>query len=276
MITNNITFNSSEACYNDTLNCHGYGNCALNGDHWICLCNLYYDYHTNCKTTILETSWDGGDKFFWISGLIETAIIFGLFLSEIIFQVRDKKILLNEASLIRLIIILYCLMRFVDYGIWAFQTLSSQSCRICFEVGLFFMVYPYVIGVLIFKLCVVMWYSLVIAIETMDMTSYKRTRNMYKIFCIVYAIGGSVLATLLATSMDVFLVIVVLYISVPLIPSLLHCSVQIYKMVKHLHGKDDQEALLHKNIILGVICIAFVTLGTLTGVLNIIHFQPKP
>eukprot|EP01124_Arcella_intermedia_P009478 TRINITY_DN16181_c0_g1_i3.p1 TRINITY_DN16181_c0_g1~~TRINITY_DN16181_c0_g1_i3.p1 ORF type:complete len:338 (-),score=57.76 TRINITY_DN16181_c0_g1_i3:36-1049(-) len=278
MITNNITFNSSEACYNDTLNCHGYGNCALNGDHWICLCNLYYDYHTNCKTTILETSWDGGDKFFWISGLIETAFILALFLSEIIFQARDKKILLNEATLIRFIIVLYCSMRFVDYGIWAYQTLSAKSCRLCFEIGLFFMVYPYVIGVLIFKLCVVMWYNLVISLKTLDISSFERGRKIYIIIIICYATGGAILITLMTTRLDVFLAVVLLWIIIPIFPSLINCALQIYRVTKILHVLDTDRTkhVLRKNMVLGFLCVAFVVIGLLTGVMNIIQFQVRP
>eukprot|EP01124_Arcella_intermedia_P007188 TRINITY_DN14354_c0_g2_i1.p1 TRINITY_DN14354_c0_g2~~TRINITY_DN14354_c0_g2_i1.p1 ORF type:complete len:219 (-),score=34.68 TRINITY_DN14354_c0_g2_i1:39-620(-) len=143
---------------------------------------------------------------------------------------------------------------------------------------MFFIIYPYVFGVLIFKLCVVMWYTLVISLETLDTTIYKKGKRIYVIVCIVYATGGSVLVTLLTTSLDVFLGVVLVWIMVPLIPSILHCAIQIFKMVKHLRVLDNQRSnyVLRKNVILAVICIAFVTIGILTGVLNIIHFQPQP
>eukprot|EP01124_Arcella_intermedia_P017946 TRINITY_DN24926_c0_g1_i1.p1 TRINITY_DN24926_c0_g1~~TRINITY_DN24926_c0_g1_i1.p1 ORF type:complete len:342 (+),score=70.55 TRINITY_DN24926_c0_g1_i1:26-1051(+) len=265
----NLTFTSQGECINSTNNCYNHGACTLNGGDWFCLCKIFYDYKTNCQLNAQQSVWIGNDTFFWVMGLILSGVLMVSFLFEIILQFYHKKVRFNELALMRILLVLYTALRIIDYAFWGRNSIEDGHCEICNSIGLFFTFFPYILFVLCFKICVVIWYNLVLNLSFKS-ENYKLGKNIYIGISIFYTIGAIILIVFMCISLELFLTFVVYWIMIPLIGTIIHCYIQVYKLQKHLHDKSDPATRVawKKNIILGILSIASTIVVILTVGMN--------
>eukprot|EP01124_Arcella_intermedia_P016179 TRINITY_DN22757_c0_g1_i1.p1 TRINITY_DN22757_c0_g1~~TRINITY_DN22757_c0_g1_i1.p1 ORF type:complete len:330 (+),score=24.38 TRINITY_DN22757_c0_g1_i1:26-1015(+) len=270
------SFHSYGECFNQTKGCYGNGLCvAPPGRNWTCSCKFFFYPQTNCGTTV-RGLWNGKDTPFWVCGLIVSTILLLLFLIECFFQFKHKKLLRNEMTLMRFILIAALSFRVVDYSLWGYLSTSKVYCFSCEQVQLVLSYVPYYLGVLSLKICVVVWFNLMLSIENLSFNHFKTGRNVYIVISTVFAAVGLVLMLGCAIfSYTAFRPVVNYTITIPLLGTVIHCYVQVYKIFKKLKGAKAPKAIeaYRKNSILGWLSSAWSVIIVLVVTIDIAFFR---
>eukprot|EP01124_Arcella_intermedia_P013341 TRINITY_DN19767_c0_g2_i1.p1 TRINITY_DN19767_c0_g2~~TRINITY_DN19767_c0_g2_i1.p1 ORF type:complete len:279 (-),score=34.84 TRINITY_DN19767_c0_g2_i1:4-840(-) len=274
----NITFSSQEECLNSTQNCFHNGQCLKNNGDWLCFCKLFYDYHFNCEVDIRDSVWQGRDLYFYVIGLVLSTLLLLLFLMEWRLQYKHQKhIKLNEMTIVRCVFVLYILMRIIDYSLGTTIYITKSYLTYDF-IANFFIFFPYVLSVLSYQLCVVVWYNLIL-VTTLKNNKYNLLgKNIFLGMSVVYSIGALVLIILVGIDISIFLNVVVYWILIPLVGSILHCFIQVYRVNSLLKDKTIEPSkalkkLKKKNKILGLLSQFLTIIVLLTIALNVIEYQ---
>eukprot|EP01124_Arcella_intermedia_P034153 TRINITY_DN8413_c0_g1_i2.p1 TRINITY_DN8413_c0_g1~~TRINITY_DN8413_c0_g1_i2.p1 ORF type:complete len:238 (+),score=32.10 TRINITY_DN8413_c0_g1_i2:399-1112(+) len=166
-------------------------------------------------------------------------------------------------TLLRLSVILYLLLRLADFCIWGYNSRIMQNCSACDLAQMFFLVFPLVVCVLIFKLCVVVWYNLILAISRMNAREYHIGRNIYIVMGVIYLIGAVILMVLMIINLNLSVSLALFWIILPLIGSLIHSFIQVFRVNSTLKKDLSEPSTRHayqKNIIFGALNIAYTIL----------------
>jgi len=260
----NVTFGSFGECMNLTLSCFGHGNCEAVDGAWRCVCIYYYDWTTLCK------SLEKDPMFYWIIGLICSAVLLLLFLAEMILQVmdEDKEKRYNKGFLCKLVMFITCCFRIIDYSYWGYNLIHDLDPNPYANYFLTF--YPYLFDTLCYFILNISWYSLVLnlSLSAEQSEAYIFGRNVFKVITVVYGVGTLVMCIFIGFLPDVFMILVTLWLSIPTILGVIHSFIQVYRLHRLLaslnNGGKKVQIAKYKNklyALISLVGICFVAAG---------------
>jgi len=266
----NVTFGSFDECMNQSLSCFGHGNCAAMDGGWRCVCIYYYDWKTVCK------SLEKDPMFYWIIGLICSAVLLILFLLEIILQmkyeVKEKRF--NKGFLCKLVMFITCCFRIIDYSYWGYNLIHDLDPNPYANYFLTF--YPYLFDTLCYFILNISWYSLVLqlSLSVEQSESYLFGRNVFKVITVVYGVGTLIMCIFIGFNPEIFMILVSVWLSIPTILGVIHSFIQVYRLHRLLATLNDGKKVLiakYKNklyALISLVGICFVVSGMIEVLWN--------
>eukprot|EP01124_Arcella_intermedia_P009345 TRINITY_DN16093_c0_g1_i1.p1 TRINITY_DN16093_c0_g1~~TRINITY_DN16093_c0_g1_i1.p1 ORF type:complete len:352 (-),score=56.01 TRINITY_DN16093_c0_g1_i1:48-1103(-) len=256
--TTTITlFPSRVECLNQTNTCYGHGLCIPTGSLWSCKCNLFYLPNDNCLSFF--SVFFGKFIFIWCISISVYCILFTLVSTEILLNLKIGK-WKNAMMVLKGVLLLYLSFRIVECSLWFFNAYRTYPCDPCVNALYVILLFPFVLGVLVLSICVIVWYSLIMTFK-MRQDLYKLGRNIYIGFGIIYGIGSCVLLPLITVSVDVYLQFLTFWVIIPLFLIVVHCLVEVFNLRRELKHREMDKSLKKaqkKNTILGILSIIYL------------------
>eukprot|EP01124_Arcella_intermedia_P026016 TRINITY_DN4795_c0_g3_i1.p1 TRINITY_DN4795_c0_g3~~TRINITY_DN4795_c0_g3_i1.p1 ORF type:complete len:333 (+),score=58.89 TRINITY_DN4795_c0_g3_i1:112-1110(+) len=250
-------FRSEEECLS---NCTNLIRCTSTPAGWDCVCSGYYAANTLCKESTFS--------LYPLPWGIYSAMGYLLVLPAVFFVIVEMYLQYKETTykkqtfLGKFFLLLFGICRiyhfssilYLSFKQREFSTALAIVNNVIFWLGV-------VLGIITFLMSIIMWFNLILSLSHLSSESsreFKLSKRIFVVVTVVFAPVGIVLAGLIPLG-DVFFVVYVIFIAIPVIISVLFCFIQVcrlHALLSETSLSDDlKNTFLRKNYLLGSISI---------------------